>query len=285
MDLKYIKWFIKNWILPPAIYSSLKGPDNHTESSFVDKSVDNITRLGEIVKDRHVGERCFILGGGSSVKQQDLKILTGENVISVSNTFVHKDYYLFKPKYHILPHILFGHSGHYSEVKFVEWLKEMDEKIFDAEMFMHWGDKKFVENNQLFKNRKIHWVEYCPWNGDFNTPIDPGRIPHIWSVSELAITLAMYMGFNKIYLLGFDHDWFVGPLVYFYDVQKEHKIQPVKENLSFADSEFQMRRHADIFKKYKYLYSMKKNIFNANANQDSYVDVFPKVKFESLFDK
>ena len=38
--------------------------------------------------DRHKGERCFILGAGSSIAKQDLKKLAGEFVLSVSNTFV-----------------------------------------------------------------------------------------------------------------------------------------------------------------------------------------------------
>jgi len=72
-------------------------------------------------------------------------------------------------------------------------------------------------------------------------------------------------------------------LVYFYDHTKEHALRPDQSDLSFADSEFQMRRHAYIFKKYKYLYSMKKNIYNANANPRHYLDVFPKVDYDSLF--
>ena len=93
----------------------------------------------------------------------------------------------------------------------------------------------------------------------------------------------MYLGFENIYLLGIDHDWFNGPLRYFYDPNTQHKMKPDAERISFADAEFQMRRHAIIFKKYKYLYALKENIYNANANPDHYLDVFPKVDYESLF--
>lgn len=72
-------------------------------------------------------------------------------------------------------------------------------------------------------------------------------------------------------------------MVYFYDKEKEHKLQPDEKTLEFADAEFQMRRHAYMFKKYKMLYKYKKNIFNANYNKNSYVDVFPKVDYDSLF--
>ena len=105
-------------------------------------------------------------------------------------------------------------------------------------------------------------------------------------MSELAITVALYQGFSKIYLIGIDHDWFNGPLIYFFDHEKDHSLKPNQDKLvnKFGvDAEFQMRRHADIFKKYKYLYSKNKNIFNANADPDHYLDVFPKVDFASLF--
>lgn len=233
--------------------------------------------------DRHKGERCFILGAGPSIANQNLKKLAGEHVISVSNTFVHPDYPIFKPQYHVLPNILRGHGELYPQEKFVEWLRQMEEMTLNAEMFFHIGDKVLIDSNGLFTNRIIHWNEYYPWNGQCNFPLSLSNVPGIWSVSEFAITVALYLGFDKIYLLGFDHDWFNGPLVYFYDRNNQHALKPNEDAIPHVDAEFQMRRHADIFKKYKCLYQMKKNIYNANANPESYVDVFPKVDFDSLF--
>jgi hypothetical protein len=281
MALKGLKYFTKNWILPPAFYNLLKEKEKIVRNALVEKT--------KSAKDRHIGKRCFILGTGSSVKDQDLKKLIGEYVISVSNAYVHPDYHLFKPQYHVLPHLLLGHSNAHSVEALVKWLKDMDEKIYDAEMFLHYGDKKMIDENNILTKRKIHWLEYCGWDEDFNAPIDPSRIPKLWSVSEIAITMAIYMGFDKIYLLGFDHDWYNGPHVYFFDEKNEHKLHSEEKTLgynpAYFHAEYQMQRHAQIFKKYRYLYNMKKNIYNANANQNTYVDTFPKVDFNSLFEK
>jgi hypothetical protein len=236
------------------------------------------------LSDRHRGERCFILAAGSSIAQQDLKKLAGEHVISVSNTFVHPDYELIKPQYHVLPHLLRGHGRLRPAESFVEWLRQMESKTGKAEMFMHIGDKGLVDQHALFKERVIHWNEYVPWDGKCQSEIDLANIPSIWSVSEYAISVAIYLGFDEIYLLGFDHDWFNGLFVYFYDHNTEHAMKPDTEALAYVDSEFQMRRHADIFKKYKCLREMKHNIYNANANPNTYVDVFPKVDYDSLFE-
>lgn len=285
-----IQAFIKKWVLPPAVSGVLgeflsrlaPGRERLTpEENALLLEKQAILAKNDELRDRHRGERCFILGAGSSIKKQDLKKLKGETVISVSNTFVHPDFPLFRPRYHVLPSI-FGHTMYETE-QYVKWLKEMEEKTFDAEMFFHYGDKGHIDANGLFSGRTVHWVEYAEWDGSFETPLDLSKVPAVWSVSELAITVALFMGFEKIYLLGLDHDWFNGPLVYFYDEKKEHAMQPDKSKLAFADSEFQMRRHAEIFKKYKYLYGLKKNIYNANADPESYVDVFPKVEYASLF--
>ncbi|MGR9073101.1 MAG: hypothetical protein ACU833_08565 [Gammaproteobacteria bacterium] len=177
-----------------------------------------------------------------------------------------------------------SHRTIHSESDWFLWLKEMEEKTHDAALFLHIGDKKLIEDNNLFRGRTIHWVDYYKWDeARLITNIDLARLPSIKSVSETAISVALYLGFEKIYLLGFDHDWFNGPLVYFYDEKTEHAMKPNAEKLAFADSEFQMRRHAWIFRKYKMLYALKKNIFNANANPKHYLDVFPKVDFDSLF--
>ncbi len=280
---KLMRDFIKKWVLPPGI-SEIIASLMYKQPLAVQYTPEEKELLSknETLKDSHKGQRCFILGGGSSVKKQDLKKLSGECVISVSNTFVHPDYHIFKPKYHLLSPLIRSHGELYPQEKFVEWLREMETKTGGADMFFHIGDRNMIDKNGLFKSRIIHWTEYCHWDENSQPAIDLAKIPEIWSVSELAITIAVYLGFDKIYLLGFDHDWFKGTLVYFYDEKKEHVLQPNKSKLAFADSEFQMRRHAYIFKKYKYLYNIKKNIYNANADTDSYVDVFPKVDYNSL---
>lgn len=282
-----MKKLLKHWLLPPGVTVLLRGWRHRLFSRQGLNPQDRLLlQQTQMLKDRHRGQRCFILGAGSSIKQQDLKLLQGEIVISVSNTFVHPDYLLFRPRYHVLPHLLYGHGVLSSQERFVGWLREMEVGTGESEMFFHLGDKTLIDSNGLFTNRIIHWNEYCPWDGSWNFPLDLARVPHIWSVSELAITIALYLGFEKIYLLGIDHDWFNGSLVYFYDHTKQHVLKPNDAQLRErgVDAEFQMRRHADIFRKYKYLYSINQNIFNANADPGHYLDMFPKVDFSSLFE-
>ena len=142
-----LKEIVKTWAMPPGILTlfakvSLRMKQRNTDQFFEqDKNILN----------RHQGERCFILGAGSSIAQQDLKKLVGECVISVSNTFVHPDFSRIKPRYHVLPPLLKSHGRFQSEENFVGWLRAMEVATGDADMFMHIGDRWMIERNGLFK--------------------------------------------------------------------------------------------------------------------------------------
>lgn len=277
------KEFVHQWIAPPKFWNLFSKFKVYSRNFLqVNKQ---LLMQSQALKNKHVGSRCFILGAGSSVKLQDIKKLKNEFVISVSNTFVHPDFSVIKPKYHVLPPIMQSHGQTYSEERFVTWLRGMESATYDVEMFLHIGDKAMIERNCLFIGRVIHWVEYGDWNGNYDIDLNLYSVPRIGTVSELAITIGLYLGFDEIYLLGIDHDWFNGLFVYFFDHKTQHAVKPDENALSHVDAEFQMRRHADIFKKYKYLYSIRSNIYNANSDPKHYMDVFPKVDYDLLFTK
>ena len=278
--MKKFKEFLRQWIVPPKIITLFSASKDFVKNFSLTNKY--LLKRSRALKNKHTGSRCFILGSGSSISSQNIKKLKFEHVISVSNTFVHPDFNIIKPKYHAIPPLLASHGKLYSEEQLVKWLKAIEVGTGQAEMFFYIGDRKMIESNNLFQNRIIHWVDYS-WAASNNKPVNINKIYPINSVSELAITIAIYLGFDEIYLLGIDHDWFRGPLVYFDGYKENHKLSPTEANISFLDAECQMRRHADIFKRYKYLFSLRNNIYNANSNPNNYVDVFPKVDYELLF--
>ncbi len=282
-----MKTFIKNWLIPPKILNFILKCKRvliqklrYSNSDF-QKNIE--------LKDIHVGKRCFILGTGPSIQNQDLTLLKNEIVIGVSGLFNHKDIDVIQPNYYVLAPVFEYHKKYNKEESYINWLKSMDNKLSDdVVMIIHIGDKQYIEKYNIFSNKKIYWDQYTSWNGESIKKMNLSKIPDIYSVSETALFLAIYLGFEKIYLLGFDHNWFEGLHLYF-DTDKYNKYFETTGKASVEkfgfDSEFQMIRHAKIFNKYKRLYSLKENIYNANANVDSYVDTFPKVKYEDLFKK
>jgi hypothetical protein len=279
-----MKKFIKEWVLPPKVLfllaSALAEIRNHLKYSKVDFK-QNIN-----LKNIEKGKRCFILGTGPSLKEQNLKKLENEVVIGVSGLFSHKDINFIKPTYYILAPVFEYHLKYNKKESYIKWLLSMDSILADSViMVMHAGDKKYIDENKVFLNKKIYWVKYKAWNGGVLTDFSLTQIPDIFSVSEVALHLALYLGCERNYMLGFDHNWFDALHTYFddkeYNKYFENAGEKAVKKFGF-DSEFQMKRHAKIFNKYKMYFLVKKNIFNANSYKDSYVDVFPKVDYDNI---
>jgi len=278
---------MKQWIksiLPPILLNKILLIKTIFRNINYNKTIDK--KYNNRLKNIHLKDRCFIIGTGPSIKKQDLKLLKDEIVIGVSGLFQHQDIDIINPHYYVLPPVFRGHGHLYDEDNFISWFYNMDKSLNnDTVMVLDIGDKKYIEKHELFKNKKIIWKNYILWNQDrkINT-IDILSMPSIWSVSESAIQIAIYLGFKEIYILGFDHSWYDDIWEHFTDDYmkdfEEYKLNECKE---WVDSEHEMIRHAKIFNKYKKLYALKQNIYNANANQNSYVDTFPKVKYEDLF--
>ena len=279
-----MKRLIKN-LLPPILLNKLLLIKVILRNMKDNKSINK--QYNNRFKNKHLKDRCFIIGTGPSIKKQDLKLLKDEIVIGVSGVFQHKDIKIINPKYYVLPPVFRGHGELYDESNFITWFKNMDKALNDTTvMILDIGDKAYIDKYEIFKHKEIIWKNYLPWNREMDiNNIKILSMPSILSVSESAIQSAMYLGFKENYILGFDHTWFDDIWDHFNDDYmkdfEESKLNKCKE---WVDSEHEMIRHANIFNKYKKLYALKKNIYNANADENSYVDTFPKVKFESLFE-
>lgn len=164
-------------------------------------------RKNKDIHGRHSGERCFILCNGPSVNGQKLNGLKDEIVISVSNGYRHNFYAEIAPKYHLIPHFTFGS---FTIEDALVWLGEMDERLKCEIVFVSTQQMQLVESEKKLGKQN---VRYFFDQGDFTKyetiPEFTRCIPGAKSAPILAIMLAMYMGFENIYLIGVDHDWFI----------------------------------------------------------------------------
>ena len=230
-------------------------------------------------------DRCFVIATGPSINNQDLTLLKDEIVIGMSSFFQHKDFKIINPKYYFITRIV-QHFRYFTQLEMKNLLQDMDDKLSDETiLFMDKVDKSFINKNSLFQKKEIVWLNYTSWDFNDINKISVNKFLDFCFVSEGALQIALYLKFKKIYLLGFDHDWFNGPIKYF-DTEKVRKHFKRKEkeliNDFFFDSEYLMDEFSKTFAKYKALYKLKKNIFNLNYNSETYVDVFPKIKYEDL---
>lgn len=244
-----------------------------------------LLRANSELKNQHYGERCFILGNGPSVKEMDLLLLEGENIISVSNGYLHNAYDRIQPRYHCVPQITYGRM---TENDVVLWFGEMHERIGDAILFLNETEMDLVKRKNLFPEREVHYValrENFDELQERNIINLSGPIPRVESVPVMALMVAMYLGFRDIFLLGVDHDHFKsGSYVYAFELQvQKNKDFSVTKDGSITTSRYDdFQSLARLWRQYRVVRQIAEHngirIFNATPGGE--LDEFSRITLD-----
>ncbi|OGO39559.1 MAG: hypothetical protein A2W35_18900 [Chloroflexi bacterium RBG_16_57_11] len=141
-------------------------------------------------KDRHKGQRCFIIGNGPSLRQMDLGPLNNEFTFGLNRI------YLIFPKH--------GFSTTYFVSVNRLVIEQCSQEILALTMprFISWYARDYLGfAPNLFYVRD-------PNDGTLGFSTDPGK--RIWegaTVTYVAMQLAFYMGFQQVILIGVDHSF------------------------------------------------------------------------------
>lgn len=158
-------------------------------------------------KDKHLGQRVFIVATGPSLTIEDVDKLNGEICFSMNSGFKLKDKTNFFPQYYVicdgnayrklkdemknysLPPIFYNQK----DIKWdLEGFCTYPLPISVSLVVNHWQRRhlpKFV-----LRKRMSHDITHCIYMGD--------------TVVNVIIQLCFYMGFKEIYLLGTDCNYF-----------------------------------------------------------------------------
>ena len=147
---------------------------------------DPVTRridLG-LYLDVHVGESCAVLGNGPSLITHDLTRLTCKHI------GVNRSWKLIQSTYHVVADI--------------EHLREYFAGQWDTRLLFSWRlpHKKFQAMRTPEKDNKVRWADrhHHDW-------IVQSKRPWSGFSGIAAVELAVWMGFDPIYLIGYDlHD-------------------------------------------------------------------------------
>lgn len=266
------------------------GIDIPRHLSSISKTLSHYPASGNLqLVNRHFGERCFILGNAPSLKNHDLRKLHGDVVFSVSNGYLHPDYSIFEPLYHCVPQIP------YAETKLAihdvtHWFQVMDAHLGRATVLLGSAERQLVMNSGVFSSRKTCYV-------DFNLSVEQrisgsidlcGPVPHVQSVTVMALFTALYMGFKDIYILGVDHNESVtGKYNYFYEKSCNTGLEGgVDADGNITCTSFEMFKTMYIlFNQYenikKIAAGLGTNIYNLNPY--GLLDTFPRINYDTLF--
>jgi len=151
-------------------------------------------RLGAL-KGVHRGERIFIMGNGPSLNETPLEKLAGEHTFGLNRVYLLFDRISWKPTFLTLSDWFIGPDCA-DELNSLEGMT-----LFFPERF----------RGLLRDGPDVYWYwikRHVSWEGKpveerFAYDIARGVTP-MWSVTNIAIQIAFYMGFDPIYLIGCD---------------------------------------------------------------------------------
>jgi len=254
-------------------------------------------------KNKHKGKRCFVIGGGPSVKNINLGTLKDEYTFVMGEFDNNPQFKALNPKFYVI-----SDSVYFTEGESDHWNKQFEKKDktikSSTNIFVSLDARAYIEKYHLFTNHKFYYLgmrgiisEKFPFNIDFDK-----YIPWPKNSMLLSIMIAVYMGFEEIYLLGCEHNFLcfnIGQgkaISYDYghkdsvtevDINNDEVVKKLAVPRDLAMTYEDNIAHVfQLFKNYRIFYSKVKkfypNVKIYNATPNSYLDVFPMINFDDI---
>lgn len=167
---------------------TLKMVGEWPESQFHPWRRDSIRKINAL-RDTHVGERCFILGNGPSLKSTDLSKLKNEFTIGMNRFYMAFDELGFTTSLLLTVNDLV-----------IEQCAE-DLRKLPIPTFVSWRGRKWI---QPAENLSYLYTSYDLPRFSGNAA---GRLWEGATVTFVAMQLAYFLGFKQVCLIGVDHSF------------------------------------------------------------------------------
>lgn len=227
----------------------------------------------EKYKNLHLGERCFVLATGPSLRIEDVEKLKNETTIAVNSFYKMYDRTAFRPDYYIVldpdaqKQVLKNSPYDLNEVA---------------------KDTLFFNSIKKIRNKNIKYLHICyqnHWFNIYNSKFEYGKnlkfssdllygLYDKYTITNSAIELAIYMGCKEIYLLGVDCNY-SGPNIYSFKQEKD----------SLKPSEFQAAcTQKAMMTGYKFIEieSQKRGVKIYNATRGGNLEEFERVNLDEV---
>lgn len=254
-----------------------------------------VVKRNRELENLYSGKRCFILGNGQSIRQQDLSNLKNE-IVFVTNDFVRYDRYRdVRPNYYlIMDPIIYKREN--------ELGKKSTEKIFSIKemetkpvFFFPYKAKKIIEEEYKWDQwADIYYIDdsLTYIDGQFKKYNLSKPVPCFGAVVLYAAIIAVYMGFKEIYMLGIeqtniiDHiNAYLGEDITRYAFSYGKEQQELQQRILTLNSlETTLSGYVKIFHMYGEVYKIcqKCGVEMYNCTPKSLVKDMPKRNFDEL---
>ena len=162
------------------------------------------------LKGAYQGQRCFVMGNGPSLNQMDLSLFAGEKVWGSNRCYLLFDRITWRPAFYlavdklVVPDnrdVIEGMPGQLPETTFFYPVEFRAQGILASHPNVFWFDEQPVRVD----------MDRLP-EGTFTREASRG-VYAAFTVTVSALQLAVYLGFNPIYLIGCDTSYALMPTV------------------------------------------------------------------------
>ena len=184
-----------------------------TKSYFINSLVDvhdllfthpDLKKIIEL-KDKYNNKRIFILGSGSSILLYDLKVLNSEYVMTQNSFHMHKDISYVDPNIHcVVPY----YQSNKEISIWVDYIADMKARMPNSLFLWGLNTKALIDKYHEDISAKSYYIrtKYNLLTLNKAKVNISKTIMTIPTVLTQCLTVAIYLGFKEIYLLGFDLD-------------------------------------------------------------------------------
>lgn len=220
------------------------------------------------LKNKHDGEKMFIIATGPSLRMEDIELLKGEYSMGVNSIFRIFDKTEWRPDY-------------YTSLD----CQVMEQYVKDGVLDLENVAKRKCFMNSIIKNichssKSIfvhlcylnHYYHYGSLTFKYNSKLECGTYD-FYSVTHIAILLSIYMGFKEIYLLGVDNNY-VGSKTHFIESDTDEK----------HDYDFAVLTQQSMDAGYREIRKIAEEagVKVYNATRGGRLEVFPRVDLEKV---
>ena len=205
-------------------------------------SIEDLLKKNNSLMNTHIGERCFVLGNGPSLKHVDFSLLADEFVFTVNNAYLIDDFEKLKTNAHLW--IDAAYFGLRSDMKLdVNVVLDYYHKIAKQKpiFFAIPQGYGFIRKYNLDKILDVYYILQAYPDIEQSLHIDI-RYPMscFRTVTQYAICIAIFMGFKEIYLLGCDATSILGVVNRLLNLPNTEHAYDEAKNTSYVKSPLEM---------------------------------------------
>lgn len=263
--------------------------DKSSISALVNKNLE--------FKGIHKGQRCFILGNGPSLKQEDLQTLEDEYVFTVNQASRYKNFKYIKTNYHFWadPDFFVVDEKKQEDLELIKVMKSVNTGNNAPICFFPVEQHDFIEHFKLDRDLNVrYFYSNLQFYDGYKKEIDYAKnVPAFSTVVHWCISMAIYMSFSEIYLLGCDNTGLLMNINtalqnnhendYAYSWTENEKIR-MERMLQRQGIETQIRSALKTFQDYSalYKYCASRGIKLINCSAVTLIDSIPRAKFNDV---